>query len=106
MRRQSRDFLVRDDTRMGTINRRIRITRVGGGGRSKSRKSKIRLLTCGFKASSCSTRTTVITFDGLAIIMVYFVVRGKRSFVDTTQESGRDRGETLLGIVHILLAHR
>lgn len=51
------------------------------------------------------SQSTIATFDGFAIIVVNFVIRGEWSFIDTTQESRSNSGEALLGVVHVFFAH-
>lgn len=53
-----------------------------------------------------ASQSTIATFDGLAIIVMNFVVRGEWSFVNTTQESRGNSGEALLGVVHVFFTYR
>lgn len=52
------------------------------------------------------SQSTIATFDGLAIIVMDFVVRSEWPLIDTAQKSRSNSREALLGIVHIFFTYR
>jgi len=56
--------------------------------------------------TGATSQLTVDTFDGLAIVVMYFIVHSEWSFIDTTQESRSNSREALLRVVHVFFAYR